>query len=138
MARTVLIDSGAIVAALNDREQHHLWAKLQFEALGEPVLACEAVLSESFHLLQRTPRGKEALCALIERGIVGTSFSFSLHSKETIRLMRRYKDTPMSFADACLVRMAEGYDDSVIFTTDSDFAIYRKNGRQTIPLITPW
>ena len=138
MAKTVLIDSGAIVAALSDREQLHPWAKLQLKALGEPALTCEAVLSESFHLLEGTPRGREALCALIERGIIGTAFSLDLHAKETLRLMRRYKDTPMSFADACLVRMAEVHNNPVIFTADSDFAIYRKNGRQTIPLITPW
>ena len=52
--------------------------------------------------------------------------------------MLPYKDTPMSFADACLVRMAEIQNDAVIFATDSDFETYRKNGRQTIPLITPW
>jgi len=41
----------------------------------------------------------------------------------------------MSLADACLVRMAELYKDSVVFTFDSDFKIYRKNRRQVIPLI---
>ena len=138
MAKTVLIDSGPIVAALSDCEELHGWAKMQFEALAEPTLTCEAVLSESFHLLERTPRGEEALCKLIERGIIRTAFSLDLHSEETIQLMRRYKDTPMSFADACLVRMAEVHNDPVIFTADSDFVIYRKNGRQTIPLITPW
>ncbi len=138
MAKTVLIDSGAIVAALHDREQFHRWARSQFEALVEPVLTCEAVLSESFHLLERSPRGRETLCTLLDRGVVGTAFSLEFHSEETIRLMRRYKDTPMSFADACLVRMAEVHNDPVIFTTDSDFAIYRRNGRQAISLITPW
>jgi hypothetical protein len=44
----------------------------------------------------------------------------------------------MMLADACLVRMAELIDDSVIFTTDSDFRTYRKHGRQIIPLITPY
>jgi rRNA-processing protein FCF1 len=43
----------------------------------------------------------------------------------------------MSLADACLVRMAEQIQDAVVFTTDSDFRTYRKNGRQIIPLIMP-
>jgi hypothetical protein len=43
----------------------------------------------------------------------------------------------MSLADACLVRMSELLDNSVVFTTDSDFHIYRKNGRQKIDLIIP-
>jgi hypothetical protein len=43
----------------------------------------------------------------------------------------------MSLADACLVRMAEKFDDHAICTLDSDFIIYRKHGRQVIPLVAP-
>ena len=64
-------------------------------------------------------------------------YSFDEEMAETLRLIRRYNDTPMSFADACLVRMAEKGDETVVFTTDSDFRAYRKNGRQVIPLIIP-
>ncbi len=137
MARTVLIDSGVIVAVLRRRDQHHAWARSHFEALSEACLTCEAVLSESFFLLDRAKEGKQRLAAMLERGIIVTDFSFAAHRQETLRLLRRYDDMPMSFADACLVRMAELYVDSVIFTTDNDFRIYRKNGRQAIPLILP-
>jgi len=138
MAKTVLIDSGPIVAALYRREEHHSWAKAQFEVLTKPGLTCEAVLSECFFLLERTPGGKEALSALLERGIIVIGFSAEDHLAETLQLIRRYDDTPMSFADASLVRMAELHNDPVIFTTDRDFETYRKNGRQRIPLVTPW
>ena len=43
-----------------------------------------------------------------------------------------------SLADACLVRMAELYENSSILTLDSDFSIYRKNKNQVIPCITPF
>jgi predicted nucleic acid-binding protein len=137
MAKTVVIDSGAIVAALRRRDQHHAWARAHFGAETEPFLTCEAVISESFFLLQRARGGKEALCGLLERGIVRVNFSFTDQLTETLRLLRRYDDTPMSFADACLVRMAEQIQGAVVFTTDSDFRTYRKNGRQIIPLIMP-
>ena len=137
MAKTVLIDSGAIVAALRRRDQHHLWARSHFEALTEPCMTCEAVLSEGFFLLERAKEGKDRLSAMLERGIIVADFTFMAQREETLRLLRRYTDTPMSFADACLVRMAELYEHSVVFTTDSDFRIYRKNGRQTIPLMSP-
>jgi len=101
-------------------------------------LTCEAVLSESFFLLERAREGKAALCALLERRIIVADFSLEQHLGEVLHLIRRYDDTPMSFADACLVRMAEVSNDAVIFTTDSDFETYRKNGRQTIPLLAPW
>jgi len=51
--------------------------------------------------------------------------------------MMRYSNVPMSFADACLVRMSEQYSDAVILTLDSDFRIYRRNKRQNIAVIIP-
>lgn len=137
MAKSILADTGPIVAALHRRDEHHKWAKAHFAAAREPFITCEAVVSECFFLLERAPGGKEALCSLLERGVLLIKYDFPDHLPETIRLIRRYDDTPMSFADACLVRMAERFDDSTVFTTDSDFRAYRKNGRQVIPLIVP-
>ena len=137
MAKTVLIDSGPIIAVLRRRDQHHAWARSHFETLTDPCMTCEAVLSESFFLLERAKDGKDRLASMLERGIIVTDFAFAAHREETLRLLRRYADAPMSFADACLVRMAELHEDAVIFTTDSDFRTYRKNGRQAIPLINP-
>jgi predicted nucleic acid-binding protein len=138
MGRTVLIDSGCIVAALHKRDQHHAWARAHFEAFVEPCVTCEAALSESFFLLERMRESKQALCALLERKVILLRFSMEDEVTETLRLLRRYGDIPMSLADACLVRMAELIPDATVFTTDSDFATYRKHGRQIIPLITPY
>jgi predicted nucleic acid-binding protein len=78
------------------------------------------------------------LCEILDRRIITTGFALEEHLAEATGLMRRYRDMPMSLADACLVRMAELYNDSVLFTTNRDFETYRKNGRQMIPLIRPW
>jgi uncharacterized protein len=137
MAKSVLIDTGPLVAALRRRGTWHEWARAHFQAATEPFATCEAVISESLFLLERARDGKEALCGLLERGLIVVRYSFHEDMAETIRLIRRYNDTPMSFADACLVRMAEKSDESVVFTTDTDFRTYRKNGRQVIPLIFP-
>ncbi len=137
MGKTILIDSGAIVAGLHRRDQHHAWARAHLEAFLDPCLTCEAVLSESFFLLQRAREGREALCTLLERKIIAVGFSIQNELAQTLRLLRRYADTPMSFADACLVRMVELIDEATVFTTDSDFEMYRKQGRQVISLIKP-
>ncbi len=52
--------------------------------------------------------------------------------------MDRYESVPMSFADACLVRMAELNPGFAIFTLDRDFTIYRQHKRRIIPLIAPF
>jgi uncharacterized protein len=137
MAKTVLIDSGPIVAVLRRRDQHHGWARAHFESSNESFATCEAVISESHFLIEGIPGGVEALYALLERGIIKVPFSLTGHLAETVRRIRRYRDVPISLADACLVRMAELEEDTVVFTTDSDFRVYRRNGRHVIPLIIP-
>jgi uncharacterized protein len=137
MAKIVLIDSGPIVAVLRRRDQYHAWARAHFESSDQSFATCEAVISESHFLLQGTPGGAGALYALLERGIISVSFSLTRQLAETVRLIRRYSDVPISLADACLVRMAELEESTVVFTTDADFRLYRRNGRQVIPLIIP-
>jgi predicted nucleic acid-binding protein len=53
-------------------------------------------------------------------------------------ILHRYRDLPASLADACLVRMNEQHRDSVVFTLDRDFQIYRKHRRRVIPLLAPF
>jgi predicted nucleic acid-binding protein len=88
-------------------------------------------------LLEGIPGGADALYTLLQRGIIKLPFSLANELAETTRLIRRYRDVPISLADACLIRMAELEEDAVVFTTDSDFRIYRRNGRQVIPLVMP-
>jgi uncharacterized protein len=54
-----------------------------------------------------------------------------------LTLLRKYSDVPMSLADACLVRMSETLADPVILTTDEDFRVYRRHGRQIVPCLMP-
>ena len=54
-----------------------------------------------------------------------------------LKLLEKYSDVPMSFADACLVRMTEMLNNPVLLTTDADFRIYRRYGRQIIPCAMP-
>jgi hypothetical protein len=52
-------------------------------------------------------------------------------------LLARYRDVPMSLADATLVRLAELHDDPRVFTLDADFRIYRRHRNQSIPVLMP-
>ena len=137
MAEIVLADSGAIVAALDRRDQPHAWAQARFAAMAGPLTTCEAVLSECFFLLEHLHDGSAALCRLLGRGVIRVDFSFVQSRAEILRLIGKYESVPMSFADACLVRLSELQDECAVFATDSDFRIYRRNGRQAIPLIAP-
>ena len=52
-------------------------------------------------------------------------------------LMRRYRDRPMSLADACLVRLAELHPGGTVFTLDGDFRVYRRHGNKVVPVLMP-
>lgn len=138
MAALVIVDTGPLVAGLRERDRDHAWTRAQLASMSAPLATCEAVLSEAFFLLQRVRGGGERLAALVERGILEIRFDFQDERDSTLRLLRKYADTPMRFADACLVRMSELHRDSCIFTLDQDFAAYRRNGRERIPLLAPW
>jgi len=140
MARRVLVDAGPIAALLDRRDTHHDWAKQQLAHLHQPLLTCEGVVSEVFFLLARVRGGPSTFAELLRHALirVDSEFSYCEHSTEILDNVERYKNVPMSFADACLVRMTEIKRDSLVFTTDRDFLTYRRNGRERIPLIAPF
>lgn len=74
---------------------------------------------------------------LLRRHVVEAAFRLEDHVEAVARLMRKYASVPMSLADACLVRMAELSPESTILTLDHDFRVYRKSGRQVVPVIMP-
>lgn len=74
---------------------------------------------------------------LLETQILQTSFSLNNEVATIRQLLSRYQSVPMSLADACLVRMAELYPESLLLTLDSDFTIYRKHQNQPIALTLP-
>ena len=134
---TVLLDTGPLVSFINRRERHHEWVAARFGELAPPLETCESVLSEACFLLRRFPGGTEAVMALVERGVVSPSFRLVEEQARVGRLLKRYHETPMSLADACLVRMSELIPDSAVMTLDADFKIYRRHGREAIPVIAP-
>jgi predicted nucleic acid-binding protein len=75
---------------------------------------------------------------MVERQIIRLDFVINEHCADVNRLLRKYADQPISVADACLVRMTELADPCQVFTTDRDFLVYRRKGRQAIPLLSPF
>jgi uncharacterized protein len=133
----VILDTGPLVAFLHSNEQHHRWVVDQFKGLPPRLLTCEPVLTEACFLLGFDGRAIQQIDRFLERGVVQIPFQFALERPPVMRLMRAYRNVPMSFADACLVRMSELYPDAPVFTLDKDFQIFRKNGRQRIETIMP-
>lgn len=135
MARNVLVDAGFLVALLNKQDAHHQWAVTQSAGLPPPWSTCEAALSEAYHLLGK--RGAPTLGALLRRSALAVPFELSKNVDPVATLIEKYSGIPMSLANACLVRMTETFADPVVLTTDRDFHVYRRHGRQVVPCVTP-
>ncbi len=135
MAESVLVDAGFLVALLSRRDTNHGWAAAIATRHGPPWRTCEAALSEAFFLLG--PRGGPALAELIRRKALHCVSSLTNDTDAILGLMQKYRDIPMSLADACLVRLTETSGPTVLLTTDSDFRVYRRHGRKTIACVLP-
>jgi len=135
--RTVLLDTGPLVALLVDREPRHEWTVEQFRVLPAPLLTCEPVLTEAAHFLRHARRGLDRLFDLLETGVLTVALDVNQEAASLRQLTSRYANVPMSLADACLVRMSEQHPDSAVLTFDADFNIYRRFGRRLIPTISP-
>ncbi len=129
MKHRVLIDTDAIVGALNERDQWHRLAAPRFSTLPKPFYTCEAVISEACF---RVGSRRLEVIGLIRDGVIEVSFSLALEIESVQALMKKYFDVPMSLADACLVRMSEIIPDSLVFSFDSDFKVYRQNRNRAI------
>jgi len=101
------------------------------------MLTCEAVISEACFLVAGTKTGIDSIIQMIQRKMIAISFHLDEHIQPVKSLLLKYHSVPMSLADACLIRMCELTPESLIFTLDSDFNLYRKNRRRIIPTIMP-
>ena len=132
-----IVDTGPLVALFDRAERHHDWAAERFKELDAPLLVCEPVLAEAMYLLARYPKALDAVLELIGNGALSVVFRIDEHVDTLRKLLQKYRDTPMSLADACIVRMSEIHDRHAVLTLDSDFLVYRKHGRTSLPLIHP-
>ena len=132
-----IVDTGPLVAFFDRSERHHRWVAARIEELEPPLLVCEPVLAEAMYLLARYSKAPNLLFELIENGALSIAFQIEEHVSVLRRLLQKHRDTPMSLADACVVRMAEIHDGHAVLTLDSDFTVYRKHGQLPLVLISP-
>ncbi len=129
-----IADTGFIVAYLHRRDIHHAWATRVANSVSAPLLTCEAVLAEAvFHV-----QSAGTVLALVQLGLLQLAFDAGSHLESITKLAHRFEDRNPDFADLCLIRMSELYPRHTVITTDAtDFRVYRRNGREAIPLLLP-
>lgn len=137
MPKKVIIDAGPLVAFLDAGDEHHEWAAKQFARF--PFFeTCDAALAEACARLAYAGFDQTKAVRLVSEGAVKLTFNVADNLDRVLALMGKYSDQPMDFADACLVAMSEEQKDAIMITVDRDFRIYRRHGRDRIPLATPY
>jgi len=133
-----LIDTGAILAILNDKDRWHVRCVEAFKALQLPLATTAAVLTELFYFLRNNPHNVEAAWRFVRSGAILVLPITDTDLPALDRLMNQYHDRPMDFADATLVHLAQRESLSTICTIDhNDFETYRITGRQTFRVVPP-
>jgi predicted nucleic acid-binding protein len=123
--KPVLLDTGVIVALLDRSEKaHHLCADA-IHALEQPLITCEAVIAESCYLLRNLQGAAEAIIENVAAGTFQIPFQISKEAPGVKQILRKYRDRKIDLADACLIRLADEFAASDIFTLDQDFTVYR-------------
>jgi uncharacterized protein len=141
MAVEALIDTGAILAMLDERDPWHRICRSTFLNLRLPMMTSEAVLTELFYMVGDNRREMEGAWGFVRSGAVKLAEIQDSELPQIHALMSRYWDRPMDFADATLVYLARRESLSTIFTVDhADFETYRIDGRRrfrVLPVARP-
>jgi uncharacterized protein len=134
----ILVDTGPMVALIDAGQgEAHLRCVEAYRNLTAPMLTTWCCFTEAMYFLYEL-RGWSAQAVLwqfIERGALELHAADVTEQQRIKALMEKYRDVPMDLADASLVALAQTRGIRRIFTLDSDFYVYRLNGRDSFEVI---
>ena len=126
-----------IVGLLDRTDAGHEICVQALEMVDRPMVTCEAVVSESCFLLRHIHGAPEEVVMNLEQGMFQIDFQLSASVRGVRNFMRKYADTQIDFADACLIQMADELNTGDILTLDSDFLHYRWRKTKPFNLLIP-
>ena len=133
----VLVDASALVALLDRDDAWHERAIEALKGIRDPIATVWPALAEAMHLLAETARGPDALCDMVTDGALKLLALDAADLSRMKALMQKYRDLPMDFADAALVRAAEREALTRIVTFDDHFTVYRLPRRTRFTVLPP-
>ena len=125
--RAWLLDTGPLVAYLDARDPSHSAVASCLDEYSGQLLTTSAVIAEAMHFVSGSRGGARLLAEFVEAsGTAVYDLCAPPELGEAAALMDKYADTPMDFADATLVLLAEGLGVHGVVTLDRrGFSTYR-------------
>jgi hypothetical protein len=134
--RGVLVDAGPLVALLDRRDRDHAATVAAFTTIRDPLITVWPSFAEAMYLLNRSWPAQKALWSRLETHALDLATLDETDAPRMRELMEKYRDLPMDFADAALVRVAEREALTRIFTLDRrHFSIYRPGRRKRFSIV---
>jgi predicted nucleic acid-binding protein len=136
MTRALLVDAGPLVAILSRRDRHHRTCVEVLKEVRRPMVSTWMPVTEAMCLLDFSIAAQGALLELIERGTLQILDLVREDLAAMHKLMRKYHDQPMDFADASLVQVADRLGLTEIFTLDRrDFDVHRLSRNRALRIL---
>lgn len=135
--RRWLLDTGPVVAYLDAGDPAHQRVAAAMDGFAGQLCTTSAVVTECMHFLaaHREGPGLLAQFGLASDWLVA-DYTQPVELARAAKLMARYADTPMDFADATLVILAESLGVSEILTLDRrGFSTYRTHRKRAFRLV---
>lgn len=121
--RTILVDTGPLVALCDDSDALHERSLAELDRIKGRFLVCLPVLTEAHFLL---PQGhlRQRLAGLFTTGTFQTApeDGAAVLVKMSLAWLARYKEHEPDFTDAFLVAWAERERHALIWTFDREFS----------------
>jgi predicted nucleic acid-binding protein len=135
--KTWLVDTGPLVAYLDAGDPSHAEVASRLDEFSGVLATTSAVTTEAMHLLALSRDGPRTLAELVAvSGMEVYDLCRPPELHEAVALMEKYADTPMDFADATLVLLAEGLKIHDVLTLDRrGFSTYRTRQRRHFQLV---
>ena len=128
-----ILDTGPWVALIDRSESRHTeWLK----NFSGTLYSTEAVLTEVLYILNFSITARCAALDFVLESVVEIVPSSAGSLKKTKKLMKKYADLPMDFADATIVCLAAETGMQNVVTFDrKDFAVYKLPGKKSFTIM---
>lgn len=114
-----LLDAGPIVAYLDPDDRDHVRVAEGLDRFAGALITTSAVVTEAMYSVRRREQGFTLMARFASTApLVVEDYSQPPQLLRAAELMQRYADTPMDYADATLVLLAEDLRIHEILTLD--------------------
>lgn len=135
--KTRLLDTGPLIAYLDRGDAAHERVVEVWDDFRGQLATTSAVVSEAMHHLAAVERGPMRLAELVAAsGMLVHDYAQAPALRAAAELMNRYADTPMDYADATLVLLADDLEVGEIMTLDRrGFTVFRTRRRTALRVL---